>query len=248
MEQEFLKNFIDRTMEHLGSNLVGIYLHGSMAMNGYVPGRSDVDLLIVVHHDWLDDDKRLLVEEYMELEDRFVSVKIEMSVVLKRSIENFSHPSPFVLHYSSEHKERYISDSKYICGNSVDPDLAAHYMVTYERGICLYGPPVRTMFRPIPGEAYLNSILYDVQDAEVGILRKPDYYILNLCRVLYYMEEGIVSSKLEAGEWALGRLTDDRELIESALLMYAGLESPTLKRDVLQQFTRKMLEMIYSFR
>jgi predicted nucleotidyltransferase len=32
----------------LGENLIGVYLHGSLAMGGFVPGRSDVDVMIVV--------------------------------------------------------------------------------------------------------------------------------------------------------------------------------------------------------
>ena len=32
----------------VGDRLVGTYLHGSAALGGFVPGRSDIDLLVVV--------------------------------------------------------------------------------------------------------------------------------------------------------------------------------------------------------
>ena len=31
----------------LGQNLLGIYLHGSLALGGFQPGRSDIDVIVV---------------------------------------------------------------------------------------------------------------------------------------------------------------------------------------------------------
>ena len=47
MEQDFLNAFVEKTVEHFGANLAGIYLHGSMAMNSYVPGKSDLFLFFL---------------------------------------------------------------------------------------------------------------------------------------------------------------------------------------------------------
>ena len=34
----------------LGDNLLGIYLHGSLALGGFQPGRSDIDVIVVTAH------------------------------------------------------------------------------------------------------------------------------------------------------------------------------------------------------
>ena len=48
------------------------------------------------------------------------------------------------------------------------------------------------------------------------------YLTLNLARVLAYKEEGLVLSKKEGGEWALGRLPGEyRPLITDAMREYA---------------------------
>ena len=43
----------------LGEELVGVYLHGSLAMGGFHPSESDLDLLAVVRQPMTDDERRL---------------------------------------------------------------------------------------------------------------------------------------------------------------------------------------------
>jgi hypothetical protein len=50
---------------------------------------------------------------------------------------------------------------------------------------------------------------HDVKDAAQDVIENPVYVVLNLCRVLYYLEEGKVSSKKEGGEWGLKILPQD---------------------------------------
>lgn len=38
---------VDRTSETIGRGLVGTYLHGSAALRGFVPGRSDINELMI---------------------------------------------------------------------------------------------------------------------------------------------------------------------------------------------------------
>ncbi|HHT85033.1 MAG: nucleotidyltransferase domain-containing protein [Bacillota bacterium] len=44
-----LERFVQQNRIILGSNLVGIYLHGSAAMGCWNPRTSDLDLLVVVN-------------------------------------------------------------------------------------------------------------------------------------------------------------------------------------------------------
>ena len=244
MTEYFLQEFIRETKEHLKDNLCGIYLHGSLAMDCYTPGKSDVDLLIVIQNDISLNEKNSLIRKYMKLEDEFPLIHIEMSVILERDIQDFSHPTPYALHYSRAHKERYQSNPGYICSNGHDPDLAAHFTVTYERGVGLYGKPVHEMFRPIPQEVYMDSILFDIRDAEDGIIENPVYYILNYCRVLYYIEEGVVSSKREAGEWGKVRFPHFENLLSKALTMYSGKSSEAWQQHELIRFSQELAGLI----
>lgn len=43
---DLISTFVDSTKDILGENLVGVYLHGSLAMGCFNPQRSDIDLII----------------------------------------------------------------------------------------------------------------------------------------------------------------------------------------------------------
>jgi predicted nucleotidyltransferase len=40
-------DFVSKLSEMLGSNLVGVYLHGSLAMGCFNPHASDIDVLVI---------------------------------------------------------------------------------------------------------------------------------------------------------------------------------------------------------
>jgi streptomycin 3"-adenylyltransferase len=205
----------------LQDNLVGIYLHGSLAMNCFNCNSSDIDFLVVVSVKLSFNVMRELVEVLLQLSENGPKKGFEMSVILESDAKNFKYPTPFVLHYSESHKEKYLSQPDYICGGFEDPDLAAHIVITQERGICLYGKPINQVFETVPKKYYIESIKNDVASSKEDIVDNPIYYILNLCRVLNFLLEGTICSKKEGGEWACFSLPQKyKDIIESALVTY----------------------------
>lgn len=240
----FLQKVCSLFQHQLGSNLVGIYLHGSLAMGCFHPEKSDVDVLIIVKEKLTINQKKNVIRDILGLNE----YKLEMSILLEKDIQEFKHPTPFELHYSQMHREKYLQDEHYICGGSVDPDLAAHYVVTYERGRCLFGSPIHEVFKPIDRTYYLQSILFDVENVVQEIIHDPVYYTLNLCRVLFYLKEGVVSSKKEGGEWGVKHVPDSyKDLVAASLSKYAN---PGLtmhwNQEILIKFAEFMIGEIYS--
>ncbi|MEK5520544.1 MULTISPECIES: aminoglycoside adenylyltransferase domain-containing protein [Heyndrickxia] len=240
--EKFLEKVCSLFDRQLGSNLVGVYLHGSLAMGCFQPDKSDVDVLVIVKEKLCKEQKKNLIQDILTLEE----YKLEMSILLENYLVNFRFPTPFELHYSQMHREKYLQDSDYLCGDSVDPDLAAHLVVTYERGICLFGKPVREVFYPIERTYYIQSILFDVEDAVEEIVHQPVYYILNLCRVLYYLSERVVSSKKEGGEWGKRKVINRyKPLVSQALSRYLNEESEQEWDPVfLQEFAVYMVKEV----
>jgi hypothetical protein len=150
----------------------------------------------------------------------------EMSIILEKDAKTFKYPTPFILHYSNAFEERYLNESDFTCGNSVDPDLATHITVIMHRGICLFGQPIKTVFQPVPKRYYIDSIIKDIESAKEEIVYNPFYFTLNLCRVLYYLEEGVICSKKEGGEWAVDKVSYPYiDTIKLALLGYCSSEN-----------------------
>lgn len=222
--QSVLDGAVDLFQQELGSDLVGIYLHGSLAMGCFNPDTSDVDLLLVVQDKLTGESMRRLAKHVVHFHDAMPNQQgLELSIVLASSLQDFVYPPPFEFHYSAVHRERYLTDEQYICGGFGDVDLAAHYTVIYHRGIALYGKPIREVFPPIDPHYYTQAILHDVESAVQDITGSPMYYTLNLCRVLYYLKEGVVSSKKEGGEWGLHALPSKyHPIIQRALDQYSG--------------------------
>ncbi|SFE93884.1 protein of unknown function [Paenibacillus algorifonticola] len=92
----------------------------------------------------------------------------------------------------------------------------------------------------------MKSILYDVQHASTDIIETPMYISLNLCRVLFYLREGAVSSKKEGGDWGMQALPSEyRPIIQHCLNEYSGSEDSTaLNREKLTDFADYMLSEI----
>ncbi|MGG4143053.1 DUF4111 domain-containing protein [Paenibacillus algorifonticola] len=171
---------------------------------------------------------------------------IELSIILEDYLLHFVYPTPFEFHYSDLHRENYQSDDNYICGGYDDADLATHIVVTYYRGIAVYGKAIREVFQPIDESFYIKSILYDVQNSATDIIETPMYISLNLCRVLFFLREGAVSSKKEGGDWGMRALPSEyHPIIERSLNEYSGIDDKSeFNREQLTEFAAYMLSEI----
>lgn len=245
--QLYLDRFVELMKNELSNNLVGIYLHGSLAMNCFNPDISDIDFLVVINKKLKIEEARRIADLVLELHDIMPNKKgIEFSIVLKEHLKPFIYPTPFEFHYSDFHRERYQTDNNYICSGFEDEDLASQFFVAYHRGKTLYGKPLSDICEPIDRKYYLASIYYDVKDAMQEIINNPVYVVLNLCRVLYYLEEEEVSSKKEGGEWGIKALPlDFHLLIQKCLDKYGGVENEIeLDQQQLLLFSEYMLNEI----
>lgn|GEM_PF-71780 len=197
--------FAGGAAEILGEKLAGIYLHGSAAMGCFRWEGSDLDLLAVVREDLEDAEKRAFMDMLIRLDAEGPAGGIEMSIVKQGVCAAFVYPTPYILHYSRMHSERYRRDpEEYIRRmQGTDRDLAAHFAVIRSRGCCLYGLPVRDVFGPVPQWCFLDSLLHDIEGAEDRITGEAMYLILNLARVLGWLRERRILSKTEGGEWGL---------------------------------------------
>ena len=243
--QKILDHVVEQYVEILKDNLVGIYLHGSLAM-GCCTEKSDNDLLVLVNNPLELRIKRLLIDKLLMLQD-LPGKGIELSVVLGRYAKEFQYPTPFEVHYSELYREQYRKDTNFICGKDVDQDLSAHMTIVYHRGICLYGKEIGEAFVEVPREYYIDSLLHDLTGVQAGISKEPVYYILNLCRVLYYLQENCIASKKEGGDWGLEQLPEKyKEIIRNAVGIYSSqLENATWDHKILFDFAEYMLRKIF---
>jgi streptomycin 3"-adenylyltransferase len=209
----------------LDENLLGVYLHGSLAMGCFNPARSDIDLLIVTHEGMAVETKRQVAELVLRFSKH--PCPIELSFLIGRDIAEWQRPTPFDFHYGEswhERIERALATGDWRNWNGapqMDDDLAAHFAITRHRGVRLFGAPIAETFPVVPPKDYVDSIVGDFWWGLERIKLYPVYFVLNGCRNVAYLTEGLIGSKDEGGEWALRHFPEEfRGIVASALDAY----------------------------
>lgn len=242
-----LNGIRERYQEILGQALTGIYVHGSIAFGCFNWENSDIDFIVVINREISPGEKEELIRVLLDLDKEAPQKGLEMSVVQKKYCAPFVYPTPFELHFSNAHKESCRRDLSGCCCSlrGTDKDLAAHFTVIRRVGIRLCGEEISSVFGEVPREAYLDSIKADVAGAESEIRENPVYIILNLCRVLAFIGEGLVLSKEQGGQWGMKKLPKEyRELIRKALRSYRGEAVFREEEDRLAEFAKRAVKWI----
>ena len=245
-----INNLVATFQDMLPSNLVGVYLHGSLAMGCFNPQRSDIDLLVVMHNGIAVETKRDVVQYLLTCS--LSPCPIEISFLVQKDIHPFQHPLPFDLHYSESWRERYtraLVDGTWWAWNNEkkhDSDLAAHFTIMRARGICLDGKPILEVFPSVPPTNYIASIVGDFNDANAERQSMPVYFTLNACRVLAYLREEYIYSKDEGGAWGLQTLPVELYgVVAQALEVYRGnLVDVLFDENTLTRFAHYMEQNI----
>lgn len=239
--------FVKYSKDILGDNLVGIYLHGSAVMGCYNNKKRDIDLLVVVNNNLSDEDKLRYMDMVVKLNADALPKGIELSIISKSICKPLIYPTPFELHFSISHLEWYTKNPlDYILKmHGTDKDLAAHIMIIYHRGVCLYGEEIRSVFEDVDHKVFFDSIWNDIQHSKEEILENPVYITLNLCRVLAYKQENLILSKQEGGKWALDNVPRRfNNFIQQALDDYASVKQIRLDESIALEFAKYMIDQI----
>ncbi|GLZ00369.1 aminoglycoside adenylyltransferase domain-containing protein [Actinoplanes sp. NBRC 103695] len=180
-----------------------VILHGSLALGGYRPGRSDIDLLLLT-------PRALTPPQVTAL--RELDGPLDLHVIAASAA---AHPTP------APPVELYSGHGEFTVGVPSDPDVIAELSTARATGISLIGPPPASVIGPVPaawvrarGRHWLTAWLGLTDDAE-----HATFMVLTACRMWRFAAEGVHSPKTEAARWAL---TQDPSLsaIRQAILGY----------------------------
>jgi len=245
--QSLIDKFSAKCEEVFNSHLTGVYLHGSMAMDCFNPGKSDIDLMIIVENNIANSQKIKFMDDVMKLNEQGPVKGLEFSIVQRKYCHPFVYPTPFELHFSQMHIKQYKRNPiKYMENmKGKDKDLAAHFTMINHCGIVLHGEPVKDVFGKVPIKDYVDSIWRDIKNAREDIVNEPIYMVLNLCRVLAFLEDGLYLSKQRGGEWGLTHISKKYySLISEALNCYKTGHMMQVDKSHSIEFADEMLDSI----
>lgn len=247
--QAILERIRTLSIRVFGDNLVGIYIHGSLALGCFNWDNSDIDFIVVLKNAPAQEQKEEYITGILKINKDSPPKGLEMSVVLEKYTRRFVYPTPFELHFSNAHLKSCSDNMGTFCRNmhGTDKDLAAHFTIINYACIVIYGKPAEYTFGEVPPEYYFDSIKCDMENAEEEITKNPVYIILNLCRVLAYRYDGLILSKKDGGIWGTEHIDKAySDIIGKALgaYQYSYSFDPREYKDILISFARYALDLI----
>jgi len=238
--------------KHLDNQLIGVYLHGSIALNAFMPESSDIDILAVVE-DSLDIPTKLAIaKDIIEIDDK--PCPLEMSAVRLRDVKPWKTPGNCVFHYSVLWRDSYLERLSnpnikcYVVDNEFpDADVTSYIKLIYQCGIVLYGRKVKEVFSDISDEDFWKAISNDIDNYNFSDYG-PRYLasnVLILGRILSYKETKRILSKYDAGLWMINRVPDDlKYLLKLAMKIWYEGKQYELPEEDLERLRKYLIDEI----
>jgi hypothetical protein len=214
-----LGDLLEQARATLATNFCGAYLQGSFAL-GDADIHSDVDFLVVTHDEVSATQEvglRLSHARFPDLEVGWAQ-HLEGSYVPRAALRQVDPTgTPWL----------YVDNGSRIMERSDHDNSAVVRWVLRNHGVVLAGPDPKVLVEPVTEEVLGNEVRATMHEWAV-VLRsaaaamnnawRQPYVVLSYCRMLHTLASGRVTSKLEAGNWAVSSL-DPRwsALIQAAL-------------------------------
>ncbi len=202
----------------LGSDLVGLYLYGSLASGDFNPARSDIDFAAATRDELLAGAVNRLEKLHARLADgSHWTRKLEGAYVplgtLRRHDPSAS-PCPAV-----NERRFYLA--------SLGSDWIIQRHILREQGVVLAGPPPRELIDAVSPDEIRSAVREFLREWWAPMLGNPHrlrsreyqaYAVLTLCRALYTLQSGEIISKPAAARWGMSALGEKwRGVIQAAL-------------------------------
>lgn len=211
-----IEKVVDIWKKYVKDELVGVYLHGSIALNAFNPKSGDIDILFVVNKSLDIPTKLSIAKEIIEIDQK--PCPLEMSAILLNDAKEWKASGNCVFHYSDFWTEKYqekLADKDaecYVVDNEFpDADVTGYIKLIKQSGIVLYGKEISDVFGDISDDDFWAAISADIDDYDFHAY-EPRYFasnILILGRILSFKKEKKILSKYEGGLWMIENVPEE---------------------------------------
>jgi nucleotidyltransferase-like protein/aminoglycoside adenylyltransferase-like protein len=202
----------------LGDVVRSVILHGSLALDDYAPGQSDIDLLVIVDRP-LDRAQIDALIDGLTAARSAAPARVDLRVVTAGVAATPPRAPPMELYVALDP----MAEPDIVSHHPGQPDLVVELSLCRERGRALRGAAPSELIGEVPdrwvlcvGDAQLARWQALTDDARHAMLM-----VLTACRTWRFAVTGSHCSKSAAGAWALTR-DPSLQAVRAALRQRAG--------------------------
>ncbi len=247
---DYLTALTERAQSILGANLVGVFAAGSLALDAYEHGRSDIDIAIVCAGAMALPVKQTIVGALRHEALPCPARGLEL-VVYRSAVAGAGRPDPgFEVELNTGPRMSFRATWAGVDRQAADGTFwyAIDRSILAERGVALLGPPAGAVFRSVPDDELIALLIASLrwhlgladesvpdpefEDDGSGDASWTADAVLNACRAWRRVLSGHWSSKRDAGREVLS-LSDsgdlDHAVVEQALAARHGAAPPSVR-------------------
>ncbi|MGG0208464.1 aminoglycoside adenylyltransferase domain-containing protein [Bacillus mycoides] len=231
--QNILSEYISLFHERLPKTLEGLYLHGSIALNTYINGSSDIDFISIVNRYLTKKEVKILSEIHREINNKYKRTCMDGCYLLWEDIG-----------------KRYAEEREYLSVNegkvnwSYDVLNPITWWILKNKGINIMGPEINSFHFEVNEEILVDYVLINMntywlkRTNTIKRVKKVIYLIPNklvdreiqwsitgMLRQLYTFREQDIISKIDAGKYALSIMPERfHNIIKEAINISEGVD------------------------
>ena len=236
-----------RICDVFGNRVVGVYTTGSLALGGFRPGRSDIDLMAVVTG---SDDLDLRRKLAHQLDHRVLACPaagLEFVLYPLTTMSRSTVGAGYLLNFNTGPALPPVT--------SFDPGdgpafwYAIDRAITRQSGASLFGPPAQQVFAAVPFEDLLTLVIASVEahsdPQEEHLL---DNAVLNGCRASTFAQDHRWYAKADAAERVLPMADKFAPLVSAAIKSFGSgrQHAQTLNPETVRAFLFDVLHKLRS--
>jgi hypothetical protein len=211
----------DEVARTLGTDLIGVYFVGSVALGGYVPGESDIDIAAVSTAALTAAQRKSVASAVVEASAACPARGVEFTLYRREVACSLPEGADFEVNANG--------GPRMPTAVHLDPTSEAGFWYVLDRaiahrsGLAIYGPQPREIFADVP-----RSTLLEAMQESMAWHRTHEkaslYSVLNACRAWRFAAMDVLGSKLEGAAWARARWPDTG-VIDAAVALRRGEEA-----------------------
>jgi len=239
----YLSDVVARLEDVLEGGLTSAYATGSLALGGFVPDQSDLDVIAVSSDSLEPHEKRAIVAALNQDALPCPARGLEL-VVYSRSIAAAASKAP-CFETNLNTGPRMPFHVSFDCASEPTHWFVLDIAIVREHGRALVGLPADVVFAPIP-RRWLIDALRDSLEWHAEHETITHYSVLNACRALRFGVENVWATKEHAAEWARAQV-DDAALVDASLAIRRGETTQLPDRERVRAFVMYIRDQISRF-